>query len=215
MSVMAFASGRPLRRSAGSGALILALATGGLVPDRGWAHEHHEHAAPAMAETPTSLKKEKLRLPDLRVVDQNAVQRRFYSDLVKDRVVVVSFIYTSCTAICSPLTANLKRARELLDPALAERASFISISIDPQTDTPEALKAFAERYGIGGNWHFVTGKAARLLEIQKAFSVAMKRKEDHTPLILIGNDASNSWTRKHGLAPPEAIAAAISEVAAH
>lgn len=200
------------RQAAGIGTLTLALAMV-LAPLSGAAHENHQHAAPVIADKPAALKKERLRLPETRVVDQNGRQLSFQRDLVKNRVVVVSFIYTSCTAICSPLTANLQHARKLLDPALAEQASFISISVEPETDTPATLRTFADQYGITGNWTFVTGKTTALLEIQKAFAVAMKRKEDHTPLILIGNGTTNLWTRKYGLAQPAAIAAAIAEAA--
>ncbi|HEX5806077.1 MAG TPA: SCO family protein [Macromonas sp.] len=184
-----------------------------IIPSPGWAHGDHQPVPPpAIADSPpTTLAAP--RLPDVEVLDQHGRALRFKRDLIQDKLVVVSFIYTSCPAICSPLTANLKQARDLLDPTLAERVRFISISVDPQADTSAALKAYAAQHGIDGDWAFVTGQPAKLRAIQKAFAVETTRKADHTPLVFIGNETRRMWTRKFGLAPPAAIAAAIVELA--
>ncbi|MBS0370554.1 MAG: SCO family protein [Proteobacteria bacterium] len=183
------------------------------VPASGLAHGDYQHGPLAAIDNSPSVASKGLHLPDVRVLDQNGRELRFDSDLVRDKIVVVSFIYTTCTAICSPMTAGLKRARDLLDPALAGRVRFISVSVDPQHDTPGALKAFADRHGIDGDWRFVTGAPASLRQIRKAFSAATTRKEDHTPLIVIGDASRRAWIRKHGLAPPEAIVEAIDKMA--
>ena len=174
-------------------------------------HDHHHMAleAPVLddAETPP------IQVPDVGVVTQDGRKVSFYRDLVKGRVVVVNFIYTTCTAICSPMTANLHEVQRMLEPEYARRVHFISITIDPQVDTPAVLKTFADQFKIDGNWTFVTASAKNLAKLQKGFAVSMARKEDHTPLVLIGNDKSGQWTRKLGIANPMAIAETIRQTA--
>jgi protein SCO1/2 len=174
-------------------------------------HDHH-HMAPE-APVPDEAESPPIRVPDVSVVTQEGRKVSFYRDLVKGRVVVVNFIYTTCTAICSPMTANLHEVQRLLEPEYAKRVHFISITIDPKTDTPAVLKTFAEQFKIDGNWTFVTASAKNQAKLQKGFAVSMARKEDHTPLVLIGNDKTGQWTRKLGIANPMAIAEAIRQTA--
>lgn len=176
------------------------------------AGEHHHHH-PAAASSERAAVQTPIRVADVPVTTQDDRRVHFHRALVKGRTVVVDFIYTSCTEICSPMTANLRQVQRLLAPALADKVSFISITIDPQVDTPAVLKAFAGQFGIEGNWTFVTADAKSLAKLQKGFAVSMARKEDHTPLILIGNDRTGQWTRKLGIARPEVIAEAIRQTA--
>jgi cytochrome oxidase Cu insertion factor (SCO1/SenC/PrrC family) len=177
------------------------------------AGEHDHHHMPA-TEPPDddSSPEAPVKPPDVQVLTQDGKKSHFYRDLVKGRTVLVDFIYTTCTAICSPMTANLRDVRQQLGDA-ADKVEFISITIDPKADTPPVLKAFAKQFDTGPHWSFVTADSAALAKLQKGFAVSMSRKEDHTPLLIIGNDATGKWTRKYGLAHPEVIVAAIRQVA--
>jgi protein SCO1/2 len=154
------------------------------------------------------------RIPDVRVLDQNGRRINFYSDLVKGRTVAINFIFTTCTTICPPLTATFRRVQQ----DLAERAPevrLISISVDPSTDTPERLRDFAAKFKAGPGWTFVTGEKGEIDSLLKAFGVAVADKNDHTPMIFIGNDASDYWTRTYGLSSPTALEQVIAQAAAH
>lgn len=189
--------------------LTLSLTTGGLAIAGEHDHHHMAQEMPVIddAESPP------IRIPDVEAVTQDGRKVHFYRDLVKGRTVVVNFIYTTCTAICSPMTANLHEVQRLLEPEYAKRVSFISITIDPKVDTPAVLKTFAQQFKIDGNWAFVTASPKNLAKLQKGLAVSMARKEDHTPLVLIGNDVTGKWTRKFGAARPEVIAEAIRQIA--
>ncbi len=178
---------------------------------RAGAHDHHMMAAEPPADE--SLSQAPVKVPDLEVLTQDGRKVHFYRDLVKGRTVAVNFIYTTCTAICSPMTANMREVQQLLGSAAAGKVEIISITIDPKLDTPSALKAFAQKFEAGPGWTFVTASPATIAKLQKGFAVSMSRKEDHTPLVIIGNDATGKWTRKFGLAHPEVIAAAIRQTA--
>ncbi len=152
------------------------------------------------------------RLPDVTVQDQNGKSLKFYSDLVKGRVVAVNFVFTTCTAICPSLTATFRRVQQQLQQNSVD-AQLISISVDPTFDTPERLQAFAEKFKAETGWTFVTGDSSNIDAILKEFGVGVANKNDHTPMILIGNDEKGYWTRTYGLSSPTAIVKLISEAA--
>jgi protein SCO1 len=173
----------------------------------------HDHPSGA-AQPPVDAASEQapVKVPDLPVLTQDGKKIYFYRDLVKGRTVVVDFIYTSCTAICSSMTANLREVQQQLGAA-ASQVELISITVDPKVDTPPVLKAFAKQFNTGPHWTFVTASAATIAKLQRGFTVSMARKEDHTPLVIIGNDSSGKWMRKFGLTRPEVIVAAIQQTA--
>jgi cytochrome oxidase Cu insertion factor (SCO1/SenC/PrrC family) len=152
------------------------------------------------------------RLPDVTIQDQRGKSLSFYRDLVKGNVVAVNFVFTTCTAICPSLTATFHRVQQQL---IAQKidAQLISISVDPATDTPERLQAYAEKFKAEPGWTFVTGNPANIDSILKEFGVAVVNKNDHTPMVLIGNDETGYWTRAYGLSSPAALVKLITEAA--
>jgi cytochrome oxidase Cu insertion factor (SCO1/SenC/PrrC family) len=152
------------------------------------------------------------RIPDVRVYDQKGVQKSFYTDLVKGKTVAINFIFTTCTTICPPLTATFRKVQQDLS-ARGLDVHLISVSVDPATDTSERLSAFAEKFKAGPGWTFVTGDTANIDSLLRALGVAVANKNDHTPMILIGNDAAGFWTRAYGLAPPAALVQSLTEAA--
>ena len=153
-----------------------------------------------------------MRIPDIKIQDQNGKSLNFYRDLVKGKVVAVNFVFTTCTAICPSLTATFRRVQQ----QLAERklpAQLISISVDPTTDTPERLQAFAAKFKAEPGWTFVTGNSSDIDSLLKEFGVAVANKNDHTPMILVGNDEAGYWTRAYGLSSPNVLVRLISEAA--
>jgi cytochrome oxidase Cu insertion factor (SCO1/SenC/PrrC family) len=152
------------------------------------------------------------RIPDVHVYDQNGKQLNFYSDLIKGKTVAINFIFTTCTTICPPLTATFRRVqRDLAEQRLP--AQLISISVDPMTDTPERLHDFAAKFNAGPGWTFVTGDKTEIDSLLQALGAAVANKNDHTPMILVGNDGADYWTRAYGLASPTALVRSIAEAA--
>jgi cytochrome oxidase Cu insertion factor (SCO1/SenC/PrrC family) len=149
-------------------------------------------------------------IPDARVYDQSGRQLNFYSDLVKDKTVAINFIFTTCTAVCPPMTATMRRVQQNL-PASATSVQLISVSVDPTTDTPARLKEFAAKFKAGPGWTFVTGDQAEIDSILRGLGVAVTNKNDHTPMILIGNDRADYWTRAYGLSAPATLVQLITE----
>lgn len=154
-----------------------------------------------------------LHIPDIPVIDQNGKRLNFYTDLVKGKTVAINFIFTTCTAICPPLTANFRRLQMDLGEHAGRDVELISISVDPTIDVPERLQAFAAKFKAGPGWTFVTGNKSEIDTLLKALGAATADKNDHTPMILIGNERAGNWTRTYGLSPPSTLARILAETA--
>lgn len=153
-----------------------------------------------------------ISIPDVPLLTQKGDEVRFYSDLVKDKVVAINFIFTRCTTICPPLGANFARLQRLLGGRAGTDVHLISVSVDPAVDTPQRLDAWAAKFGAGPGWTLVTGAKPDVDGLLKALKVFTPDKSDHSPIVLVGNDARGEWTRVHGLAPPAELARAIERM---
>lgn len=167
-------------------------------------------AEPETAATTESLPS--MKIPDAEIYDQFGRELHFYSDLVKDKVVAINFVFTTCTAICPSLTATFRRVQQEA-AARGLKVQLISISVDPTTDTPERLKDFAAKFKAEPGWTFVTGEKTRIDSVLQALGAAVANRNDHTPMMLIGNDASNYWTRAYGLTSPAKIVDILADAA--
>lgn len=178
-------------------------------------HQHHEHHAPPAQDTDTKAEAvSHLNIPDVTVLDQDGKPVHFYSDLVKDKVVAVNFVFTTCTTICPPMGANFAKLQKILGDRTGREVHLISVSVDPTTDTPERMKAWGQKFGAGPGWTLVTGSKEEVTRLLKALGVYTPDINDHSPLVLVGNDARHQWTRAYGLAAPAKIAELLDGMAA-
>ena len=157
---------------------------------------------------------EGLRIPDRPVYDQDGRKLRFHSDLVKGKTVAVNFIFTTCTTICPPLAATFAKVQKDLGDRVGRDIALISVSLDPAIDVPERMKGFLTKYGARPGWTFVSGNKGEIDGLLKALGAYVSDKNDHTPMILIGNDSAGYWTRAFGLAPASKLVKLIDEAAA-
>jgi YVTN family beta-propeller protein len=176
-----------------------------------------ETSAPAEkpAEPPTnSMRSGNMTIPDVEVLDQDGNALHFYRDLIKDKTVAINFIFTNCTTICPPLAATFARVQKEMGDKVSKDVHFISISVDPLTDTPERLKAWGAKFKAGAGWTFITGEKQEMDKLLSALGAAVSKREDHTPAMIIGNDAKGVWTRTYGLAKTGQIVGLILDVMA-
>ncbi|MET0648404.1 MAG: SCO family protein [Pyrinomonadaceae bacterium] len=167
-------------------------------------------AAPEGGAAPTN---NGMSIPDVELLDQDGRKVHFYSDLVRGKVVVVNFIFTTCTTVCPPLGATFARVQRELGERAGRDVHLISISVDPVTDTPERLKAWGAKFKAGPGWTFVTGSKPQVDELLRSLGAATARREDHSPSVLVGNDAAQQWTRSYGLAAPAKLIQLINQAA--
>lgn len=143
---------------------------------------------------------------DRRLLTQQGDEVAFYSDVLRDKVVVIDFIYTQCTDSCPTQTARLAQVQSLLGERVGHRISLVSISVDPAHDTPQLLHDYAERFGAGNGWVFLTGRKADVDDVLRRLGQLTATRESHTTLFIVGNVATGHWLKVHPDAAPEEIA---------
>jgi protein SCO1 len=154
-----------------------------------------------------------MQIPNVRVLDQNGRALDFYTDLVKGQNVAINFIFTTCTTVCPVLTATFRRVQTQLE-ASQSNVKLISVSVDPTIDTPERLRDFADKFKAGPGWTFVTGDKSEIDSLLQRLGAGVGNKNDHTSMILIGNDPADVWTRTYGLSSPTVLLKVITDTAA-
>jgi len=116
-----------------------------------------------------------VKAPDFVLTDQNGA--RFDSTKLRGKVVAIDFIYTTCTDVCPLFTANFAQLQRTLNKEHAGDVFFISITTDPEVDSPKVLKAYAQRYGADfNNWAFLTGTEEQLKAVWKSLDIRVIRK---------------------------------------
>lgn len=185
-----------------------------LVKNETSAVSENKPTEPAIKPPETSGSARKMVIPDVEVLDQDGNERHFYTDLIKDKTVAINFIFTNCTTICPPLAATFARVQKELGDKVGKDVHFISISVDPLTDTPERLKTWGAKFKAGAGWTFITGEKQEMDKLLNALGAAISRREDHTPMMIIGNDTKGVWTRTYGLAGTRQIVGLITDVMA-
>jgi protein SCO1/2 len=133
--------------------------------------------APAL-ETPKSVPNTSavnLKVPDFVLINQD--NERFDSAKMRGKVVALNFIFTTCSDVCPIFTANLAQLQRTLNGRHADDVFFVSITTDPEVDSPKVLKAYAQRYNAElKNWAFLTGSEAELSRVWKSFGIRVVRK---------------------------------------
>lgn len=154
-------------------------------------------------------------LPNVELLTQNNERVHFYDDLVKDKRVVIQFMFARCKDICPVITHHLAEVQRLLKGRVGRDIFFYSITLSPEEDSPRDLKAFAKMHGVGPGWTFLTGKPDDILLLRKSLGFFYNDpKEDadrnnHSGMLVVGTEPLMRWTMCQGGAKPEWIATVI------
>ena len=137
-------------------------------------------------------------VPDVVLVNQDGTKVRLRELLSSDRPVIVEFIFGTCTTICPILSAGYTNLQQRLAPD-TRKVRLVSISIDPEHDTPKVMKEYLERYRAKPGWDFLTGTRSDIDKVMRAFSAYVPSKMSHYPLALIRPSKNEKWIRIFGL----------------
>lgn len=187
--------------------VALALATG-LPVQAVMAHEKVRAATAAETiDATTRTHDAQAYFTETEVLDQDGRHLHFFSDVLKDRVVLLNVVYTSCEDACPLITRKLKAVRDALGEELARKVHFVSITSDPANDTPANLKAFAAKNDAAvPNWTFLTGDKAKVDLVLARLGQLSPSVEGHSTLLIAGDVAAKRWNKIRPDAPPDAIA---------
>ncbi len=149
-------------------------------------------------------------LPDVELYNERGEKVRFATDVVQDKIVAINTIFTTCTTICLPIGANFAKLSKLLQQNEATRdVRLISITVDPEYDTPARLKEWADGFGSRGNWTLLTGKEANVTKVLKALGINPPSKTAHVSRMVAGS-VGGEWTRPDSLESPSTLATLLS-----
>ena len=153
--------------------------------------------------------------PNVLLTTQDGRQVRFYDDLIRGKIVAIDLIYTTCQYACPLETARLAQVQRVLGDRVGRDIFFYSITIDPEHDTPEVLKDYAEKYHAGPGWLFLTGKASDIELISRKLGLYSEpdpsNPDGHTPSLLVGNETTGQWMRNSALDNPRFLARTIGD----
>lgn len=193
-----FTKPRTARTLRAFAALFALAASGGVAR----AHEEGSFKVPPPRAPVRSVRE--YVVPDVRLVRDDGKTVSLREELDDGRPVVVNFVFTTCTTICPLMSQAFARLQAKLG-AERDRVHLVSISIDPEEDTPERLRAYAGRYRAGPEWRHYTGSAQASAAVQKAFGAFRGDKMNHTPVTFLRAAPGRSWVRVDGFASPDEL----------
>ena len=135
---------------------------------------------------------------------------KFFDDLIKDKVVAINFIYTSCPDVCPLETAQLTRVQQIMGDRIGNDVHFYSISIDPENDTPAVLAEYRERFGA--KWTFLTGDKQQIIGLRRKLGLYVDgadsgaNKNNHNVSMIIGNQKTGRWMPRSPFENPHVLA---------
>src|SRR5689334_18054836 len=157
--------------------------------------------------------------PDVTLVTHEGKKVRLYEDLVENKCVMMNFMYAHCTGICSPVTANLRRAQLLLKDRIGRDMFMYSFTLKPHEDSPAVLSEYAKDHKVGKGWTFLTGQPDDMELVRRRLGfvdpdpVLDANTSTHTGMVRYGNEALTLWAAFPGMQLPEAIAKSMLWVA--
>jgi len=188
-------------------------------------HEQHQHDA-AGEDDPHAAHKAMMNKPaepaestrvdllDHILLDQHGKEVKFASDVIADHIVVMDFIYTTCTTVCPVISAVFGQLQNKLGDQLGDDVVLVSVSVDPVRDTPQRLKAFSKPHNPQPGWIWLTGNKRTMDEVLDGLGAYSSNFEDHAAMVLVGDGRNGQWSRYYGFPNPERIMGQVNALQA-
>jgi protein SCO1/2 len=158
-------------------------------------------------------------IPNTPVVDHTGRELAFYDDLIRDRAVLLNFFYTACGDTCPLVTENLREVQDILRDRMGRDIFMVSVTLQPELETPPILRDYARLWDIRPGWSFVTGRPDRIAELRRATGFQDSEpdfageRDSHTGMVRYGNDRLDRWGCAPGVQRPAWIAKAVTMLA--
>jgi protein SCO1 len=152
--------------------------------------------------------------PNVAMRTQDGKAVRFYDDMIKDKVVVIQLMFTDCSKYCSTITPNLVEVQELLRERVGNKVSLLSLTVDPENDTPQVLRAYADQYHVKAGWNFLTGRKSDVDLIRRKLGVydPDENVTEHMAVLTIGNEREGQWLAMPALSKPQDIVRTVERI---
>ena len=173
---------RKLAAAVAAAGLLASIPAQALADEAADPHAHHHQMTMSMKRATRSAAD--YTVPAIDLVRDDGKTASLAAELDDGKPVVLNFVFTTCTTICPMMTQVFARLQERLGPE-RDRVHMVSISIDPEQDTPARLAAYARKFHAGPQWRFYTGTTEASVAAQRAFDVYRGDKMDHTPVTFL------------------------------
>jgi protein SCO1 len=170
------------------------------------------------AQTPSRELIRERYFPNVVLANQEGRKVRLYDDLIKNKIMIINFMYTSCDRICPRVTENLVKVQKLLGDRMGRDIFIHSFTLDPNHDTPKVLKEYAKMHQTGPGWSFLTGTADEMEMLRRRLGftdpdpVLDRDKENHIGNVRYGNEARELWGACPGMSHPAFIVESLGWV---
>jgi protein SCO1/2 len=149
---------------------------------------------------------------DTKLIDQDGKVMRLYSDLLHGRSVVIDTFFTTCTGVCPLINRRMAQIQSWLGDRLGKDVYLISISVDPEHDTPPRLLDYAHRFKARRGWYFLTGPKPNVDFVLRKLGHFVSGPDDHNTILLVGNDRTKLWKKAQGVAGGEDLLKVVQSV---
>jgi protein SCO1/2 len=177
------------------------------------AHQNHDHEA-AVKQPEEATKSADIDLRDRTLIDQNGNEVKFVSDVIADKIVVMDFVFTTCTNVCPILSAVLGQVQRNLGDRLGDEVVIVSVTVDPIRDTPERLKVYSAKHRAGEGWIWLTGPKSGVEDVLIGVGAYSVNFEDHPSMALVRDGRTGQWSRFFGFPGPDRIMEQVNALAA-
>lgn len=168
----------------------------------------------AVAHAQQASSSAEVRLVDAELLNQEGVSVHFKREILSDKIIVMDFVFTSCTTVCPVLSSLFAQVQESLGERLEKEVRLVSVSLDPTRDTPARLKAYATRYKARQGWTWLTGDKQGVVQVLGGLRAYTPDYNNHAPMVLVGDLRTGKWVRLDGFPSQEQILAKVNELAA-
>ncbi len=171
---------------------------------------HAKHRAMMKQKSDPAAESVDVDLRDRQLVDQHGRDIMFVSDVIGDDIVVMDFVYTTCTTICPVLSALFTQVQSKLGDDVGNGITLVSVSVDPIRDTPQRMKAYSAKHGAGDGWIWLTGPKSVVDDVLTGLGAYTTNFEDHPSMVLIGDGQTGEWRRLFGFPNPDRIVQVVN-----
>jgi len=189
--------------------LILLLAFGQAA--RADEDPHAKHRAMMQQKAEPAAEAADISLRDQNLLTQDGEPVKFVSDVIGDNIVVMDFVYTTCTTVCPVLSALFSQVQDQLGDRLGNDVVLVSLTVDAIRDTPDRLKAYSEKHHAAEGWYWLTGQKPVMDDVLIGLGAYSVSFEDHPSMVIVGDARTGEWRRLFGFPNPDRIMKLVNE----
>lgn len=152
--------------------------------------------------------------PNIVLTNQENKKVRLYDDVIKGKIVVIQFMFSNCERLCPMVTPNLVKVQKELEKQSPGKVKIVSISVDPEHDTPAVLKAYAKKFHVQPGWQFLTGRRQDIDWLRRELGLYYPEDQqfEHMNMLTVGREPTGQWFTIRALNNPEVIAYTVRKI---